>query len=186
MNFLDIILLIPILIGAWKGFRKGIIIELFTLLALLVGIYSAIHFSDYMTDLITNNFDYKGEHLPIVSFVLTFLLVGAMVFFLGKAVEKIIKTVQLSMFNKLGGIVLGVIKMMFVSAMIVTVLEAIDKRDDIIDSETKKGSALYQPLKEISQTVIPAIKESRLFKNQGLIDKFLDKNSTLEDLKDEL
>jgi membrane protein required for colicin V production len=186
MNVLDIILFIPIAIGAWKGFRKGLIIELFTLLALLVGIYSAIHFSDYMADVIHNNFNYNGEHTPIISFVLTFLLVGAMVYFLGKAIEKVISTVQLSIFNKLGGLAFGTIKMMFVSAIIVIVIDAIDKRDNIIETKTKNESLLYQPLKTASTTIIPAIKDSQLFKNKSLIEKFLDKDASIEDLKNEL
>lgn len=186
MNVLDIILFIPIAIGAWKGFRKGLIIELFTLLALLVGIYVAIHFSDYMADVIRQNFNYDGDHTPIIAFVLTFLLVGAMVYFLGKAIEKVISTVQLSIFNKLGGLAFGAIKMMFVSAIIVIVIDAIDKRDNIIETKTKNESLLYQPLKTASTTIIPAIEESQLFKNKSLIEKFLDKDSSLKDLKDEL
>lgn len=186
MNALDIILFIPIAIGAWKGFRKGLIIELFTLLALLVGIYAAIHFSDYMADVILNNFNYKGEHTPIIAFVLTFLLVGAMVYFLGKAIEKVINTAQLGIFNKLGGLAFGAIKMMFVSATIVIVIDAIDKRDNIIETKTKNQSLLYQPLKTVSTTVIPEIKDSQLLNNKGLIEKFLDKESTLNDLKNEL
>jgi len=186
MNLIDIILFIPIVIGAWKGFRKGLIIELFTLLALLVGIYASIHFSDYMANVIHNNFNYEGKHTPIIAFVITFLLVGAMVFFLGKVLEKIIQSVQLGIFNKLGGLVLGAIKMMFVSATFVIVIDAIDKRDNIIDTETKKSSLLYKPLKTVSTTVIPAIKESQLFKNKDLLNKFLDKNSNIEDLKNEI
>ena len=46
MNFLDILILIPILYGAYKGFKHGFVIELFTLLAILVGIYVGIHFSE--------------------------------------------------------------------------------------------------------------------------------------------
>jgi membrane protein required for colicin V production len=186
MNVLDIILFIPIAIGAWKGFRKGLIIELFTLLALLVGIYAAIHFSDYMAEVIHNNFNYDGEHTPIIEFVLTFLLVGAMVYLLGKAIEKVISTVKLSIFNKLGGLVFGAIKMMFVSAIIVIVIDAIDKRDNIIETKTKNESLLYQPLKTAGITIIPAIKESQLFNNKSLIEKFLDRDATLEDLKKEL
>ena len=73
MNFLDIILIIPIAFGAWKGFKKGLIIELFTLLALLVGIYSAIHFSDYMVEVVESNFNTQAKYTPIIAFALTFI-----------------------------------------------------------------------------------------------------------------
>ena len=97
MNYLDILLLIPILFGAWKGFKKGLIIELFTLLALLVGIYAAIHFSDYAVNVLENDFDYTGKYSPVISFVLTFLAVGAMVYFLGKVNCKFSTGLLLSM-----------------------------------------------------------------------------------------
>lgn len=174
MNYLDILLLIPILIGAWRGFKKGIIIELFTLLALLVGIYAAIHFSDYMVNILKDNFDFDGEYTPVVAFVLTFLIVGAMVFFLGKALEKVIKVVQLSALNKFAGVVFGVTKMLFVSSIIVVVLESVDQKNDFISKELKDTSILYEPFKKVSFTTMPAIKESTLFKKDNFFDKIID------------
>ncbi len=87
MNYLDIILILPLLFGAWRGFKKGLIIELFTLLALLVALYAGIHFSDWMAAILQSTFNTQSEYLPIVSFTLIFLAVGAMVYFAGKAIE---------------------------------------------------------------------------------------------------
>jgi membrane protein required for colicin V production len=174
MNYLDILLLIPILFGAWRGFKKGIIIELFTLLALLVGIYAAIHFSDYMVNILKDNFDFDGEYTPVFAFILTFLIVGAMVFFLGKALEKVIKIVQLSALNKFAGVVFGVTKMLFVSSIIVVVLESIDQKNDFISKELKDTSVLYEPFKKVSFTAMPAIQESTLFKKNNLFDRIIE------------
>lgn len=44
MNFLDLIIILPLIYAAYKGFKHGFIIELFTLLAIIVGIYVGIHF----------------------------------------------------------------------------------------------------------------------------------------------
>lgn len=185
MNYLDILLLVPILIGAWKGFRNGLIIELFTLLALLVGIYAAIHFSDYAATLLDNNTGYSGEYAPIIAFILTFLAVGAMVFFLGKALEKVVSIVQLSAINKFAGIVFGVIKMMFVSSIIVIILDSIDQHNNFISKELKESSILYEPLKKVSTTTMPALKESKLFKEKNLLDQIIDQigdNDLIESL----
>ena len=51
MVFVDILIIIPLIYAAWKGFKHGIIIEVFTLLALFVGIYAGIHFFDFAGDL---------------------------------------------------------------------------------------------------------------------------------------
>lgn len=174
MNYLDILLLVPMLIGAWKGFRNGLIIELFTLLALLVGIYAAIHFSDYAATILETNFDYAGKYAPIISFILTFLVVGAMVFFLGKALEKVISVVQLSAMNKFAGIVFGVTKMMFVSSVIVIILESIDQQNNFISKDLKDSSVLFEPLKKVSTTTMPALKESKLLNNKSFLDTIID------------
>src|SRR5690554_7021619 len=80
MNFVDIVIIVPLLYAAWVGFRKGLIVEVFTLLALLVGIYAGIHFSDWTSNLIKENIDIEGKYLPVVAFTVTFLAVGAMVY----------------------------------------------------------------------------------------------------------
>ena len=45
MNYLDIILAIPLLWGLYKGISKGIVKELAALIA-LAGVYGAVHFAD--------------------------------------------------------------------------------------------------------------------------------------------
>ncbi len=57
MNVLDIILAIPILWLAYKGFTKGLIIEISTLAALVLGIYASLHFSYITADFLRNNLD---------------------------------------------------------------------------------------------------------------------------------
>src|ERR1044071_2990815 len=104
MNFLDILLLIPLGYAAWKGFQHGFIIELFTLLAILVGIYVGIHFSDFVAAWMKKAFSGGPPHLPVIPFTITFLGVGAMIYFGGKVVEKMIKVVNLSPVNKVFGI----------------------------------------------------------------------------------
>jgi len=176
MNYLDIILLIPILIGAWKGFKKGFIVEVFTLLALFAGIYGAIHFTDYMANILKTNFSLESEYMPIIAFVVTFLIVGAMVYFLGKMLEKAISLVALSTINKFAGLVFGATKMLIVSSIIVIVLEAIDEKDKIISKDLKAQSLLFQPLKKMTFTALPSIQESSLFKNRSFLFDLLKKD----------
>ncbi|MEX1001979.1 MAG: CvpA family protein [Crocinitomicaceae bacterium] len=163
MNYLDILLVIPVIIGGWRGFKKGFIIELFTLLALLVGIYAGIHFSDYMSNLLRDTIGIQTKYLPVIAFTLTFLLVGAMVFFGGKMIEKAIKVVALGSLNKIAGLVFGALKMLYILSAVLVILESIDEKNNFIPSEQKNGSLLYQGVKNVSLKTIPALKESELF-----------------------
>jgi membrane protein required for colicin V production len=46
MNVIDIILIIPILWFGYQGFTKGMVISMATLLALGIGIWAGLQFSD--------------------------------------------------------------------------------------------------------------------------------------------
>ena len=99
MNVLDILILIPIAFGIWRGFKKGFIIELFTFLALFIGLYAGIHFSDGVASFLQEKFSITSEYLPTIAFTITFLLIGAMVYFAGVAIvwrSKAQKNVTLS------------------------------------------------------------------------------------------
>lgn len=169
VNYLDILLLIPLIIGAWRGFKKGLIIELFTLLALLVGIYAGIHFSDFMAAILHDYLGVTSKYLPAISFTVTLLLVGAMVFFAGKLIEKAIKVVALGPVNKFAGMAFGIVKMLFICSATLVMLEAYDEQGDFIPTDLKEGSLLYQPVKKTSMSTIPALKDSRMFMEAGQI-----------------
>ena len=163
MNFVDIIIIVPLLYAAWVGFRKGLIIEIFTLLALLVGVYAGIHFSEWTSRLIVNNIDIEGKYLPVVAFTVTFLAVGAMVFFAGKMIERMLKMVNLSPINKILGVFFGVIKMLYTLSILIILIETYDERGSFIPHEVKEESFLYNPVKIIASATIPAIEESSIW-----------------------
>lgn len=173
MNYLDIFLIGCIGFAVWTGFRKGFIIELFTFLALFFGLYAGIHFSDFAAAFLETNVGLTSKYMPVISFTITFLLIGAMVYFAGKAIEKVVKVVQLSMLNKLGGILFSVAKMTFMLGGLILLLESYDEKSDFIDEETKSGSLLYHPIQSITVFAIPAFEESTIFLKNTLKNKDL-------------
>jgi membrane protein required for colicin V production len=163
MNFVDIIIIVPLLYAAWIGFRKGLIIEVFTLLALLVGIYAGIHFSDWTSKVIKDGVDIEGKYLPVVAFTVTFLAVGAMVFFAGKMIERMLKVVNLSPVNKILGLFFGVIKMVYTLSILIILIETYDERGGFIPKDLKEESMFYNPVKVTASATIPAIEESSIW-----------------------
>lgn len=168
MNFIDILFLIPIGYAVYKGFKNGLIIEICTLLALLVGLYAGIHFSDGTANFLKTNWNMESEYLPVISFTLTFLAVGALVYFGGRALEKVVDIANLTPLNKFLGIVFALIKILYLLSVFVVLLESYDEKGDFIDEKTKQESLFYEPVKEISLTTIPRIKESALFLSDSL------------------
>lgn len=158
---------------SWVGFRKGFIIELFTFLALFLGLYAGIHFSDYLSVLIAGEEEADSSYAATISFTLIFLAVGAMVYFGGKALEKLIKVVQLSLINKLLGSFFGLVKGVFLIGAGILIFDSFDEKNDFIKQDTKDDSLLYNPISGLVKWSIPAFEESTLFLKESLRDKEL-------------
>lgn len=163
MNFIDILILVPLIYAGYKGFKHGLIIEVFTLLALFVGIYAGIHFSDFIAAFLKESFSWDSEYLPIISFTLIFLGVGAMVFFAGKTIEQMVKVVNLTPLNKFFGVFFAVLKMIYIASVILVIAESYDEKGDFFPEEKKESSLLYYPVKAVSTYTIPGMDESTIF-----------------------
>lgn len=170
MNYIDLFIIAALIWGGWKGFKKGFIYELFMFLALFMGLYAGIHFTDFIVERMVEKTDVQESYVPILVFALIFLAVGAMVYFAGKALEKMIKIVRLSLINKLLGLFFGVLKFAFFSGAVIMLIEAYDKRKDIISEDTKSGSLLYNGVDQLVQWTIPAFGESTLLIRDLMVD----------------
>lgn len=164
MNFIDLIIAIPVLWTAFKGLKKGLVFEVATLVALLLGIWGGIHFSDFMSGKLSSLWEIEPKYLPIVSFCVTFGLVVIAVLFTGKLIEKFFAAVALSTVNKVLGACFGALKAAFILSVLLVVVESVEEKANIIPPETKAGSVLYEPLAGLATTVVPALSESKLFK----------------------
>ncbi len=161
MNAIDLILAIPLVWFTYKGFTKGLIIELATLLALLAGIYIAAHFSTYTADFLKDSLGIETEYMSIIAFAITFLGVILLVMLFGKSLEKVINMLLLSFINKIAGAAFGLIKVAFVISVLIMILTNFDIETKIIPTKLQEESLLYNPIKKIAPAVFPVMQENK-------------------------
>ena len=159
MNYLDIILAIPLLWGLYKGVSKGIIKELASLVALIVGIYGAIHFADSIQPYLKSELSIESSFLPIVSFAITFIAIVLAVRFVGFIVDKIIKMVALGLVSRLLGGVFGVLKTAFIISALLLVFNTFDYHLNLIPLEQKNSSVLYKPISNMIPSIAPNVND---------------------------
>ena len=165
MNYIDILFIIPLLWGLYKGFSKGLIIEAASLIAFGLAVWGAIKFHDFLSGWMQNSLGWTSKYLPLLSFALIFIGVLLTVFGIARLVEKLVKAVSLGFVNKLGGAVFGMLKFGLLLSMIIFFLEAINKSILFIPEEIKTNSLLYKQVQKIAPFIIPAINESYLVKS---------------------
>ncbi len=154
MNFIDIILIIPIIWFIYRGYKKGFIIEIASLVALLLGIYAAIHFSGNVTSFLDSFIDLEKKYLDIISFTLIFIAVIIIVMLIARLLEKIIKVVMLGFLNRIIGAVFGLIKIIVILSFLLLIINVFDDKEKLISKENKQNSMLYEAVASIAPMII--------------------------------
>jgi len=151
----DVILVILLVIGAVRGFMKGFIAQLFSLAALLLGIWGAIRFSDFTATLLMEQFNFNNQYLPLISFAITFAAIVIAVHFLGKLIEGLFDLTVLGVVNKISGLVFGFIKTAFILSVIIVLVEKINVRMNFYSREATESSIVYTPVSKLAPAVFP-------------------------------
>ena len=149
MNFLDIIILILLVLSAISGFQKGFIVSLTSLVALILGIYVAMYFSDFMTEFLQQTFSIYTKYLSLIAFALTFMLVVVLVNVVGKIAEKFVDILLLGIFDKIAGAVFGVLKGVFILSILIMILNYCHLSDKWIKKEAREKSKLYMTVESV-------------------------------------
>jgi membrane protein required for colicin V production len=159
MNYLDIILAVPLLWGLYKGLSKGIVKELAALIALVGGIYGAVHFADNIHPYLKEHFSLETSFVPIVSFAITFLIIVLGIRLIGFIIDKLVKAVALGLISRLLGGLFGVLKTAFILSCLFLVFNTFDYYLELIPIKQKKASVLYQPISNMVPSIMPNVKD---------------------------
>ncbi len=151
MNSIDILLIIPLLFGAINGFRKGLILEIASLIALALGIYGALHFSDFTSFYLKDHLSISENALGLTSFALTFIIIVIAVHLLGKFLNKIIQIAALGFINRLAGLLFGLIKFLLLLIVVLFLFETLNNKFNWVSNESLGNSILYEPIIEIAK-----------------------------------
>lgn len=163
VNILDIIILIPLLFGAFKGFTRGLIIEIASIVGLVLGIYTGVYFSDYASNFIKQYFELAASALQFAAFITTFIVVVMGIHLIGKTLEKAANLVALKLINKVFGAAFGMLKFAVIVSVLVVIVESIDQHFEFIPKKTKEESKLYKPISSFIPTVIPSMKNTEWY-----------------------
>jgi len=179
--FIDIVACLLIAYGFYQGFTRGLIKTVFASLSLLIGVVAALKLSPIVINLLQNAIDVNPAITFVAGFVLTFIVVMALIRFIGNKIEKVMKAVQIGGINKLlGGILLGG----FYALLISFGVYFMDKVS-LLSDEVKTSSFTYpylEPLPEASRGVGEKLRP--LF--TGFWDKMMETMDVIKDKGEEI
>lgn len=155
-SYIDLIILIPVLFGLYKGYSKGLILSLATLLGLLLGIYGGVKFSHLTSQYLFENFQID---IPLIAFAVTFLLIMIGIYLLGKILDKFTDILALGLVNNFAGALFGGGKVVLILAVALLFFENANASFNFVENNVIEKSQLYDYLKQTSEVVFPYFEE---------------------------
>ena len=113
MKALDILLLVLLIWGAYSGFKKGFIAEVFSLGAFVLATVGSVKLLNQLTSLFKKWYGSLGNFTPYVVFVLIFITIVILVNLIGKLFRNLVNMTILGGVDKLMGAILSVFKWAF-------------------------------------------------------------------------
>ena len=136
---LAIIFAIVIVIALFKGYRNGLIVAVFSLLAIIVGLAAAMKLSVYVAKQLGEHTSVSQSWLPFLSFALVMIAVVILVRLGATALQKMAELVMLGWLNKLAGVVLYAVLYMLVLSVLLFFAEKLH----LLDTHTIAASKVY-------------------------------------------
>lgn len=103
---IDALFILLLVLAVWKGYRRGLIVGVFSFIAIVVGLAAAMKLSTVAAGYIGDSVNVSARWLPVLSFVLVFVVVVILVRLGANALEKAAELTMLGWLNRLGGVLL--------------------------------------------------------------------------------
>jgi len=165
MSIIDIVLGALLLFGLIRGAMKGLFVEIASLVALVLGVYGAIHFSGFAAEFLESKVDWNEKTINIVAFAITFVIIVLAISLAGKALTKLADFAALGIINKLAGGVFGALKIGLILSVLLIVFNKLNNTLPFMEKEDLEESILYKPVKSLAPMIFPNLIKSETEEN---------------------
>ena len=136
---IDLVFVIILILAIIKGYQRGLIVGIFSFIAIIIGLAAAIKLSVVVAGYIGRSVKISDQWLPLISFIVVFLIVVLLVRLIANLIQRTLSIAMLGWVNRLGGII-------FYSALFIMVFSVLlfyCEQMKIIKPETINRSVTY-------------------------------------------
>jgi len=161
MHTLDLLIIMPITLGFVFGLFKGLVKELTSLAAIILGVYGAKLFAPLVSRFLIHTFHFSDKTAMPVSYLLLFITIALVLLLVANMLDKIFDSMSLGGLNKFLGGIFGGIKYALIVSILLNVFDSMDSRFAIIKPKTKAESICYKPMLKFAPTLWDETKKNK-------------------------
>jgi membrane protein required for colicin V production len=147
---IDTVALVLLIISVFKGFTKGFIVALFSFLAFIIGLAAALKLSTLAASYIGNAVNISQRWLPVIAFLVVFLIVALAIRLGAKMLEGVVKLAMLGWLNRLGGIILYILIYFFIFSILLFYAQQLH----LLKPQTIEASVSYPWIQPIAPKIM--------------------------------
>jgi len=122
-----------------KGYQKGFIIAIFSIIAFIIGLAAALKLSAAVASYLKDSISISAKWLPFIAFALVFFVVIILVRLGAKLIERTFQAVMLGWLNRIGGILLYAALYLIILSIFIFYAEKLQ----LLQAEAIKSSQTY-------------------------------------------
>lgn len=151
INPIDLVLALFLGYGFIQGFRKGLLVEVASLAALVLGLWGAFIFADVAKNYLQIYFDLNPAMLAAAAYLSVFVGIAFAISLIAKTLTKIINMVALGLINRLLGAFFGTIKIGLMLSAFLYLISRINFLITLIEPSLLEASLLFEPILSLGQ-----------------------------------
>ena len=122
---IDIILAVLLILAVIKGYQRGLIVGVFSFVAIIIGLAAAMKLSVVAAEYIGSTVNVSDKWLPVISFLVVFIVVVLLIRLGANLIQKTVEAMSLGFLNRLGGILLYAVIFIIVYSIILFYAEQV-------------------------------------------------------------
>jgi membrane protein required for colicin V production len=162
LEIIDIILILLLAFGGYKGYQTGLLIQIITFLAFIIAVITAFHLAQSGVVSLKKWLNLSESLLPVISFIIIFLIVLLIIILFGRFLTTILHQTLLGSIDQYAGAFVGILQTAFGLGCILWLLQ---KSGLKIPTEYTNESFVYPWLTEYSPGIIKFISTIIPFKD---------------------
>ena len=155
MNWLDVILLLPLLVGLVRGLMRGLISEVIAIAVVILGVVGARFAAPPFSEWLLHQFAWPQGACDVVAYTLIFLAIAILLSILAKGLTRFMRAIHLGWANRLAGGLFGICKY---GVLVLIVVFIMDKTNEsfhyLDDAPVVKTSVVYPQMVKATHALL--------------------------------
>ena len=140
MRTLDIILLIPLIFGAYKGYKKGLLLEVIGIFALFLAVILGFKLLDWGIGLWAEYSEDYNKFIPYIAFLVIFIGTLLLLNLVGTILKRALDFTPFGMVDNAAGAMIGFVKWAFAMSLFFWFAANLDVQ---VPQDMAKGTYIY-------------------------------------------